>query len=135
MRRRQSLYLEEENEEPAINLTPLIDVVFVLLITFMLLAPILNTDHIELATHGETNKSQAKASPITITIRSDNTVWFQGNSLDLKSLEIALKTEKKMHPSICPQLITDKNSRFGIYQDVKNVVENCGFEQMDILLQ
>lgn len=135
MRRRQPFPLEEDSEEPLINLTPLIDVVFVLLITFMLIAPILNVDHVDLATKGESNQTQASSSPIAITIRADNTLWFRGKLLDIKSLEALLKEEKKLHPGTCPQLIADKNSRFGLYQDVKNSIENCGFQQMDVLLQ
>lgn len=134
MRRRQFLFLDEENEEPSINLTPLIDVVFVLLITFMLLSPILNVDQVDLASRGEINKNQAVSHLISITIRADNTIWFRGNLLDLRKLESVLKEEKKIHPGACPQLIADKNIRFGLYQDVKNIVESCGFEQMDVLL-
>ena len=39
-------------EEPQINLTPLIDVVFVILIMFILIAPILELDRIDLADAG-----------------------------------------------------------------------------------
>lgn len=36
-------------EEPAVNLTPLIDVVFVILIGFIIIAPLLEIDRIDLA--------------------------------------------------------------------------------------
>ena len=50
MRRgRLSLAREEGSEELHINLTPLIDVVFVLLIMFIVIAPLLELDRIQLA--------------------------------------------------------------------------------------
>ncbi|MBM3184115.1 MAG: hypothetical protein FJZ64_02270, partial [Chlamydiae bacterium] len=53
MRKRPLQLLEEEgNEEPLVNLTPLIDVVFVVLISFMLIAPILDIDSLTLAPSG-----------------------------------------------------------------------------------
>lgn len=136
MRRRPPLLLEEEeSEEPLINLTPLIDVVFVLLITFMLIAPILNVDHVDLAPSGTTTKKEASHTPLAITLRSDNSIWFRGNHLTLKQLEETIKSEKLLHPGQSPQLIADKNSHFGVYQEVKNILEACGFEQMDVVLQ
>jgi biopolymer transport protein ExbD len=134
MRRRQFPILEE-GEEPLINLTPLIDVVFVLLITFMLLAPILNIDHVALSQSGVTSKKDAANGPLVMTLRSDNTIWFREKSLKLQELEYAMKEEKKLHPDEYPQLIIDKICHFGLYQDVKNVLEECGFQQMDVVLK
>ena len=137
MRRRQlSPTLDEgENDEALINLTPLIDVVFVLLITFMLLAPILNVDHVDLAQSGILSKKEAAKVPLAISLRADNTVWYQGKSFPLKELSSVMKQEKIRYPDEFPQLIADKNCHFGLYQEVKNLLEECGFQQMDVLLQ
>lgn len=134
MRRRQ-FPIYEEGEEPLINLTPLIDVIFVLLITFMLLAPILNIDHVALAQSGVMSKQDAANVPLVITLRSDNTIWFRGKSLPLNQLGQMMKAEKSLYPGEYPQLVADKNCHFGLYQDVKNVLEECGFQQMDVVLQ
>ena len=134
MRRRQTLF-PEDTEEPPINLTPLIDVVFVLLITFMLLAPILNVDHVDLATSGALSKKDAVQTPFSITLRKDNTIEFQGQFVSLSTLSSQIKAEKERHPGQFPQLIADKNCHFGLYQDVKNLLEESGFQQMDVVLQ
>ncbi len=136
MRRKLSPSLEAEDvEEPLINLTPLIDVVFVVLISFMLIAPVLDIDLIDLAPGGPSSKKETSNSPLTISVRSDNSIWFQGRSFSLINLEKALQAEKKRHPGQIPQLIPDKQAQFGTYQAVKNALEACGFEQMDVILQ
>ncbi len=136
MRRKPSLSLEEEGiEEPLINLTPLIDVVFVLLISFMLIAPVLEIDLVELAPGGPSSKKEAANTPLAISVRADNSIWYQGKRIHLAELEKALKVEKLRHPHQTPQLIPDKKAHFGTYQEVKNILELCGFEQMDIVLQ
>lgn len=135
MRRRLSLSLEEEGiDEPLINLTPLIDVVFVVLIAFMMIAPVLDIDWVELAPGNLSNKKEVTGSFLAISIRADNTIWFQGKRMNLEELKRALLIEKSNHPDKIPQLIPDKNAHFGIYQAVKNTLEFCGFKQMDILL-
>jgi len=136
MRRKYPLLLErEEPEEPLLNLTPLIDVVFVLLITFLLISPMLNVDHVELATAGVLSKTDTVQTPITITLRGDDTIWFQGVKVTMSDLARSLKSEKARSPQSFPQLIADKNSHFGLYQEIKNLFEECGFLQMDVVLQ
>lgn len=126
---------EEAHEEPLLNLTPLLDVVFVVLITFILLAPILHIDSVDLATASSTSSKSAKESPLSLTIRKDQSIFLQGKKISLSDLSALLKAEKARIGLATPQVMIDKNSPFGIYQDVKNILESCGFEQMDVLLQ
>lgn len=139
MRKRYLQSLEEDfPDEPLVNLTPLIDVVFVVLITFMLIAPILDIDSILLAPSGQTNKKESltiQNSPMAIAIHSDNSIWFQGQQISLLDLKKSLLREKKQRPIEVPQLIPDARSHFETYQQVKNVLEACGFEQLDIVLR
>jgi biopolymer transport protein ExbD len=125
-------------EEPLVNLTPLIDVVFVVLISFMLISPILEIDSIDLATGGTEKKQDALApesSPLTVIVHKDNTIWMQGKCVSLEQLEKTLRAQKKGFPSKIPQVIHDKAASFGTYQSVKNMFERCGFEQIDIVLK
>ena len=89
----------------------------------------------ELAQSGIMSKKEAASVPLVITLRSDHSIWFRGKSLKIHELGAVMKEEKKLHPGEYPQLIADKNCRFGLYQDVKNVLEECGFQQMDVVLQ
>ena len=136
--RRLQLLDEELPDEPLVNLTPLIDVVFVVLISFMLIAPILDIDSIALAPSGPSSKKESPAvqnSPFAISIRMDNSIWFQGQQMNLETLEKHLLLEKKRRWAETPQVIPDARSHFETYVQVKNVLEACGFEQMDIVLR
>lgn len=136
MRKRfRSLPDEDANEEPVINLTPLIDVVFVVLITFMLIAPVLDIDSVDLAQSSGTEKKELQSGPLSIIVHADNTIWIQGNQVTLAQLETHLKQEKKRHPNAIPQLIHDRQAQFGTYQSVKNTLEMIGFVQMDVILK
>jgi biopolymer transport protein ExbD len=125
----------EEVDEPLINLTPLIDVVFVVLITFMLIAPVLDIDSVDLATSSGVEKNELETSPITIALHRDNSISLQGKKVSLTELQTELKREKAKHPKAIPQLCPDKLASFGSYQDLKNTVESVGFSQMDIVLK
>jgi biopolymer transport protein ExbD len=127
-----------EDEAP-INLTPLIDVVFVVLIMFIIIAPMLELDRIQLASSAQKETKEMAVvqenSPVTIRVKEDNSLWFNGKIVSREELLILLKQAKKVHPQRVPQLFHDKKAQFGTYQSVKNAVELAGFEQLDIILQ
>lgn len=126
-------------EEPLINLTPLIDVVFVILIMFIVIAPLLNLDRIELADAASESSKESIAvqetSPISIHVRKNNEILFNGQPTALDSLPVLLRQAKQKYPNIRPQLFHDRQAHFGIYQSIKNAVESAGFEQMDVVLK
>lgn len=136
MRKRSRFLTEEDSlEEPLINLTPLIDVVFVVLITFMLIAPVLDIDSVDLAQSGGTENKELQSGPISIAVHADNSIWFQGKKMSLAQLESILRQEKKRYPNAVPQLVHDRQAQFGTYQSVKNTLESIGFGQMDVILK
>lgn len=125
-------------EEPLVNLTPLIDVVFVILIMFIVIAPLLELDRVELADAPSLPFNQSpsvqETSPVTIHVHRDNTVWIEGQNINLEQLTAHLKQAKQKYPQARPQLFQDRKAQFGIYQSVKNAAEAAGFHQMDVIL-
>jgi biopolymer transport protein ExbD len=136
MRRHCSL---NEPEEPTINLTPLIDVVFVILIMFILVAPLLELDRIELAAAAAKNSattiSPQENGPLSIHVLKDNTIMYNKAKVSLSELPRQLRAAKTQHPQARPQVFHDKQAHFGTYQAIKNAVEEAGFEQMDVILK
>lgn len=134
---RRKLKIREAIEEPTVNLTPLIDVVFVILIMFILIAPLLELDKVELAGASGSNESTSvqESSPIAIHVRKDNTIWYNKQMVNINQLTPLLVEAKKRYPQAKPQLFHDKNAQFGIYQSVKNAAESAGFNQLDVVLK
>jgi biopolymer transport protein ExbD len=139
MRRRRGAYHSEDTEEAEINLTPLIDVVFVVLIMFIIIAPLLEMDRIKLASgpsHDEKQLSSVQEmSQVHIHVREDNTILLNGRALVLEQLRTHLKQTHLRSPRAIPQLYHDKRAFFGTYQEVKNAVEEAGFEELEIILK
>ena len=128
-----------EIEEPAINLTPLIDVVFVILIMFILVAPILELDRVDLADAGAAASGSAtevhETSPIAIHVSKNNGITFNNKKVTLVQLPPLLVEARRKYPRARPQLFHDRQAHFGTYQAVKNAAEAAGFKNMDIILK
>ncbi len=138
-RRRQNKLHGDQPDEASVNLTPLIDVVFVVLIMFIIIAPMLELDRIQLAAASQKDSKLMAVvqdgSPVSIRVKEDNSIWLNGKIVSKEELLPLLKQSKKNHPQRIPQLFHDKKAQFGTYQSVKNAVELAGFEQLDIILQ
>lgn len=126
-------------DEPVVNLTPLIDVVFVILIMFILIAPLLELDRIELADaknlKENSNLSIQEASPLALHVRVDNRVTFFGKVVTLEELPDLLRRAKKEYPEATLQLFHDKKAHFGTYQSIKNAAEEAGYQKIDVVLK
>lgn len=128
----------QDPQEPQINITPLIDVVFVVLIAFIVIAPLLELDRIELAAGGSVPSHVPvrfeDSGPIQIHVQSDNTVLFNNTPIKLYDLPRILTEAKIRHPQARAQLFHDKKAHFGTYQEIKNALELAGFTELDIVL-
>lgn len=136
---RLSVLKSDSSEESPINLTPLIDVVFVVLIMFIIIAPMLELDRVQLASSTQRDTKEMAVvqenSPVAIHVHEDNSIWLNNRIVSEKELLQLLKQAKQMYPQKTPQLFHDKKAQFGTYQTVKNAVEAAGFEQLDVILQ
>lgn len=138
MRKQRFALNHGEVAEPVLNLTSLIDVVFVVLIMFIVIAPLVDIDRIALASSAlqpsESRLPVTHVSPIAINVDAENNLSFNKKSLSLEQLQKVLIQIHKKYPDVRPQLFHDKRAQFGTYQSVKNAVEDAGFREMDIIL-
>lgn len=137
MRTRKNIVHTQVEEESLLNLTPLIDVVFVVLIIFILIAPMLETDKVELATGPKESKESIapETSSIALYVKEDNSIWIHKKKVTPEELFTILLQEKQKYPNKTPQLFHDKKAQFGTYQTVKNTLEMAGFKELDLILQ
>ena len=106
-----------------------------MLIIFIVIAPLLETDQVELAQGKPVPaKTVSESSSITVHVKADNSVWLNRQRISIADLKGKALTLKQAHPGVRPQVFHDKRAQFGTYQQVKNGLEEAGFDQMDIIL-
>lgn len=124
------------SEETGVNLTPLIDVVFVVLILFILIAPLLEVDKITLAQGASKHKVEAIAtSALTIHVQENNSIWINKTKVSLENILPILKAIHTNNANITPQLYQDEKAYFGTYQKIKNALEEAGFTELDVIVK
>ncbi len=135
--RRLSIQKLSDGDTPEVNLTPLIDVVFVVLISFILIAPLLQLEQIDLAPGGVTTKplKALDQDRVQISIRCDDAIYLDQSQVSDQQLTHLLKSSRSLrHKNGPPRVFCDKRASFGTYQVVKIALERAGFEEMELVL-
>lgn len=122
---------------PQVNLTPLLDIIFVILIGLLLIMPFLGTERIQLASGNEETLlplSSKEKQSLRIYLREDQSIYLEREKISFHALLDRLTLEKKRSPQLRLLLFPDRRVHFGIYQEVKNVVEKAGFLEIEVVL-
>ena len=137
MRRSTRRKKEWNDEEALVNLTPLIDVVFVVLIMFILVAPMIELDNVQLAPGKEGNElsSLSTSKNLIIHVKEDNTIWVNARQIPLDRLQYFLSEMRVRQGLEEIQLFHDYRAHFGTYQSIKNSAELAGFRNLDVILK
>jgi biopolymer transport protein ExbD len=122
--------------DASFNLTPLIDVVFQLLIFFMLtttFSSLENRVKVNLPSGDFTAVEPSKN--ITITITEDNTIYLNGKLIDPLRITESIATELKKEPGKIVVLEADKNVLHGKVISVMDLLKKGGADKIAIATQ
>lgn len=82
-----------------INVTPLVDVVLVLLIIFMVVTPMLQRGKdVTLPTAQQIEEGGKQGDPMIISITAEKTLWFENTQVDESGLEQEIAERLKVTP-------------------------------------
>ncbi|HEY8441989.1 MAG TPA: TonB system transport protein ExbD [Xanthobacteraceae bacterium] len=110
-----------------INVTPFIDVMLVLLIIFMVAAPLATVD-IQVNLPAATAEPQPRPDkPLYITLRSDLSVSVGNEPISRDQLGVALEAETKGDKDARIFLRADKGVPYGEVIEIMNLLRGSGF--------
>jgi biopolymer transport protein TolR len=119
-----------------INVTPLVDVMLVLLIIFMVTAPML-TQGLEVVLPQAEGKSfeMAAENPAKITIASNGAVYVDGTAVGSRNLEQSLGAMLRAKRIKRALLEADQQVPYGRVVAVLDVMNRAGVEQLGMMTQ
>ena len=116
-----------------INVTPFVDVMLVLLIVFMISAPLLKTGvEIELP-EVDTPNIREKKDPLIITINKNNEVFISDNKLDFQSLNNKLNAVKTANPKVQVYIRADKTVTYDSLMKVMKQIIDGGITNLSLI--
>jgi len=116
-----------------INVTPLVDVMLVLLIIFMVTAPMM-TQGIEVDLPQTTTKAlQQKEEPLIVTLKKDGEIYLDKTKVDSSLLKQQLglmSDEEKKRPVY---LRADESVAYGLVMALMSDIKEAGFEKIGMI--
>ncbi|NOT14296.1 MAG: ExbD/TolR family protein [Methylotenera sp.] len=111
-----------------INVVPYIDVTLVLLVIFMVTAPMTNPGVVELPSAGQGILKQPQLPPIVLTVKKDGSVEMESKTLARDALLVAVRQAIEKAPLRSVVIAADKSVK---YEDVIGVMDLLKRNQVD----
>jgi biopolymer transport protein TolR len=117
-----------------INVTPLVDVMLVLLVVFMVTAPLLTTGlKIELP-EVKAAQTPVKDARLLVTVTKDEHILFGEDDVTGR-IDEALKESTRVQKERELYIRADKNAHYGIVAQVVAAARNSGVESLNLLVE
>jgi len=124
------IYFEKYSEDSFPDLTPLIDVVFMLIIFFLLTSTLVVEKTLSINLPSSSAGAISETENIVIEIDKENNIFFQNTKTDFKQIEFILKDIAIKTSKLLPEVIlrSDEECSFGTVVQLMDIIQNSGFD-------
>ena len=118
-----------------INITPFVDVMLVLLIIFMVTAPLMTAGvPVELPDTSAKRLSQPK-KPVIVTLAADGALYIRDEQVAVQSFVARLGSLRAEEGDAVVYVRADKNNSYGAVMDLLSRVGEGGYQRVSLLSQ
>jgi biopolymer transport protein TolR len=118
-----------------INVTPMVDVMLVLLIIFMVTAPLMTSGVSVDLPKTNAQPLNSDSEPLTVSIKADRSIFLQDQALDLSELVGKLQAISKNNPDRRIFVRGDKDLAYGRIMEVMGTITQGGFTKVALLAE
>jgi biopolymer transport protein TolR len=118
-----------------INVTPLVDVMLVLLIIFMVTAPLITSGVNVNLPQANANPVNSDSTPITITVNAKDEIYLQNSKVELTNLVATLQEIAKNNTDRRIFVRGDQSVTYGQMLQVMATITQGGFTKVALLAQ
>jgi biopolymer transport protein ExbD/biopolymer transport protein TolR len=126
-------YARTQTALAEINITPLVDVVLVLLLIFMLTAPVLQSG-LEVAIPKTRSVNQLTEERMVVTIDKDQNVFLQDKPVNVNELPTRLNLKSSDNKRVV-YVRADERVPFGAFASVMDAIKLAGITNISIVTQ
>ena len=117
-----------------INVTPLVDVMLVLLIIFMITAPLMSHKiHIELPTANPEKTENKPVEPIDLAVKEDGSMYWNDNEVTRAELKAQLAVNAAKSPQPELQIRADKTTHYKVIRSILQDAKGAGMVHMGFI--
>ncbi len=116
----------------SINIAPLVDVVFLLVIFFAVSTTFLETAGLQLELPSSSSTAPRESPELTVFLGEDGTLSFEGEIIDLEELGVRLRAALESSERKLVVLRADRNARHGEVVGLMDVIRDAGAQGLTL---
>ncbi|NPA66572.1 MAG: biopolymer transporter ExbD [Epsilonproteobacteria bacterium] len=121
------------DEKPELNITPMVDIMLVLLAILMVIAPNVVFEETIMLPQGVASKQVEKIPPVHITITKDKIIKVNKNIFQIEGFaDNFYLFSKKLNTKSTVLISADKRLDYGLVMDVLQAVKQAGFVEVSL---
>jgi biopolymer transport protein ExbD len=124
-------YGYEENDDD-INMTPMLDIVFIMLIFFIVTASFVKETGIDIQRPSAVTSESKEQASIVVAISEVGEIWIDKRAVDVRSVRANIERIRAENPQGSVVIQADKNSTNGLLVQVMDAARQAGVENVSI---
>jgi biopolymer transport protein ExbD len=122
----------EEEQGGAIDLTPMLDVVFIMLIFFIVTATFIKETGIDVARPEATTAEDRPRAKILVAVNANNEIWIDKNRVDPRMVRIQIERLLTENPNSTLVIQSDDRSNVKMLAEITNAAREAGILEVAV---
>ena len=115
-----------------INVTPLMDIVFIMLIFFIVTSTFVKEPGIDITRPEAVTAKERKLAGILVAVSSENEIWINKEKVPLDAVKVAVEKLKQENPKATAVVQVDTGAQSRYLVEVVNQIRNAGVDEIAV---
>ena len=129
MRKRKRIEAEDDID---LNITPMLDIVFIILIFFVVATSFVKESGVDVSRPGAHSSERKERGNIMVAITADNAIWIDKREVDIRAVRASIERLHAENPEGAVVIQADENSRTGLLVQVIDQARLAGVSDVSI---
>ena len=119
-------------DEPEINITPMLDIVFIMLIFFIVTTSFIRETGVEVEKPMALSTEARPQANVLIAIRPNDEIWMNRQQIGINEVRFEVEDARAENPESSVIILADRGARTGLVVEVMDQVQLGGVNRISI---
>jgi biopolymer transport protein ExbD len=124
--------IKREDEDATIDMTPMLDIVFIMLIFFIVTTSFVKEAGIDVQKPKAANASQKPTANIFIAVRENGEIWMDKRMVDVERVSANIEKLLAEQPTDIVIIQADVKAEHGVVVKVMDAIKDAGIDKISI---
>ncbi|WP_027708385.1 ExbD/TolR family protein [Zooshikella ganghwensis] len=129
---RVNRHVSSDADESGVDLTPMLDVVFIMLIFFIVTSSFVRESGVTVSRPEAQTAQDQPAGAILVAIKPSGDIWIDKRQVDIRRVRAHIERLKAEMPEVSAVIQADRDARTGILINVMDQIKLAGISQIAV---